>query len=553
MQPTASVLRLSALLTFAFYATVGCTDRAVDSQASSAAPDGAPAALAERAPPTPTPNPSPADGGGGGGKMEDSAGLLEDAWYALYLDSVKAGHRHIAVWKTARDGKTLTEIAGREVMRIVRDGTEATIEFQCISRSDEEGVFLEAEYRLPDGLDHGWKRAVVDGESLHIRPKSDHKVATTIPWPEDARGPYAVGVSLRKRPLRPGETRSLRFFDPALGQVTEASLTAKDWELTQLSGGADRSGSEYRLLPIDVLVRLPNDSELASRVWTDEHGIVWKESQRVGVEITAFRTSKENALAVDANPPTDLFRNFLVPVTPPIDRPRKLAEIVYRVTVAEGDPAKLFVDDVRQDMESARLRQVQLVVRAGAAPGQSSPGEPTTDVDRPTAADTAASSAVDSDDAKIRELSTTVVPKATDAAVVARALEQLVFQIVQEKSYGSVFASAGEVLASREGDCTEHSVLFVALCRARGIPARAAMGLVYSEAHQAFAYHMWTEVWDGGQWLGLDATRARGQIGPTHLKMANSSLAGPAALIDMVTVMQAARGLEIEVVSTRGH
>ena len=40
-------------------------------------------------------------------------------------------------------------------------------------------------------------------------------------------------------------------------------------------------------------------------------------------------------------------------------------------------------------------------------------------------------------------------------------------------------ATAAEVARSREGDCTEHAVLLAALARARGIPARVAMGLVY--------------------------------------------------------------------------
>ena len=48
---------------------------------------------------------------------------------------------------------------------------------------------------------------------------------------------------------------------------------------------------------------------------------------------------------------------------------------------------------------------------------------------------------------------------------------------------------------SREGDCTEHAVFLMALCRARGIPARGAMGLVYLESQRAFFYHMWTEVY----------------------------------------------------------
>jgi transglutaminase-like putative cysteine protease len=47
-------------------------------------------------------------------------------------------------------------------------------------------------------------------------------------------------------------------------------------------------------------------------------------------------------------------------------------------------------------------------------------------------------------------------------------------------------------------------VLLAALCRARGIAARAALGLVYVARNQEFAYHMWTEAYIGGKWIPLD-------------------------------------------------
>ena len=57
--------------------------------------------------------------------------------------------------------------------------------------------------------------------------------------------------------------------------------------------------------------------------------------------------------------------------------------------------------------------------------------------------------------------------------------------------------SAREVLRTKVGDCNEHTVLYVAMARALGIPARIAVGLVY--IHGAFYYHAWPEVYlDGG-------------------------------------------------------
>ncbi len=69
---------------------------------------------------------------------------------------------------------------------------------------------------------------------------------------------------------------------------------------------------------------------------------------------------------------------------------------------------------------------------------------------------------------------------------VAVALERFVNREVKKKDFTQAFASAAEVAKTREGDCTEHAVFLAALARARGIPARVAIGLVYLEGEQAF-------------------------------------------------------------------
>jgi transglutaminase-like putative cysteine protease len=68
-------------------------------------------------------------------------------------------------------------------------------------------------------------------------------------------------------------------------------------------------------------------------------------------------------------------------------------------------------------------------------------------------------------------------------------------------NYDVGFATAKEILTNREGDCSEYTVITVALCRAVGIPARAAVGIKY--AGGIFALHMWPEVYVG-RWINLD-------------------------------------------------
>jgi transglutaminase-like putative cysteine protease len=70
---------------------------------------------------------------------------------------------------------------------------------------------------------------------------------------------------------------------------------------------------------------------------------------------------------------------------------------------------------------------------------------------------------------------------------------------------------APQVYRMRRGDCTEHSVLAVALLRRIGIPARAIMGMYLADEFlgkkNVFVYHMWVEAWWKGNWRTVDATR----------------------------------------------
>ena len=95
--------------------------------------------------------------------------------------------------------------------------------------------------------------------------------------------------------------------------------------------------------------------------------------------------------------------------------------------------------------------------------------------------------------------------------------------------------------------CTQHAVLLAALARARGIPARVEIGLVYAEDHAGFAFHMWNAVWIDGHWIPLDATRGLGGIGAAHLKLADSSLQGEAAYSCFLPVTQVIGQAKIEI------
>jgi transglutaminase-like putative cysteine protease len=119
----------------------------------------------------------------------------------------------------------------------------------------------------------------------------------------------------------------------------------------------------------------------------------------------------------------------------------------------------------------------------------------------------------------------------------ARAILDWVYAHVEKKMTVSL-PSALDVLRRREGDCNEHTVLFVALARAAGIPATTKVGLAYHEG--AFYYHAWPAV-HVGAWLEMDPTWGQTTVDATHIALAEGELADQ---LQMVRVMGQ---LEIEV------
>ena len=75
--------------------------------------------------------------------------------------------------------------------------------------------------------------------------------------------------------------------------------------------------------------------------------------------------------------------------------------------------------------------------------------------------------------------------------------------VEDELSANSMTARA--VLTRLEGDCTEHSLLTIALLRADGIPAREISGVIHVDELRAMGWHAWVEVWVG-RWIPIDPT-----------------------------------------------
>jgi transglutaminase-like putative cysteine protease len=178
--------------------------------------------------------------------------------------------------------------------------------------------------------------------------------------------------------------------------------------------------------------------------------------------------------------------------------------------------------------DTLRVTREALGADAGwALPWTAPPGIPPADL----AGSLAATPLVQSDDPRIMEAARAIVGGETDPTAVARLLNRWVYDTL-EKNVTLSLPSALQVLAAREGDCNEHTVLYVALARSLGLPARTAAGLVH--VGERFYYHAWPEVWLDDRWVAVDPTLGQFPADASHLRFLVGGLARQVELLRLI-------------------
>jgi transglutaminase-like putative cysteine protease len=281
-------------------------------------------------------------------------------------------------------------------------------------------------------------------------------------------------------------------------------------------------------------------------LWLDEQfAVVRRRIEMDGLgAIVLTRTTREVATA----PPTgsartpDVGLRALVPLNRTIARPHSARSAVYRITVrGDAEPLTAFVRDPHQEAREVRGETIELTVhpvRPGTGGGSA-----------PAAEFLASSYYIPADDPRIKELARRAVGDETNAWRKAQRIERWVKQNMQVDN-AAPLTTAAQTARDLRGDCRHFALLTAALCRAEGVPSRTAIGLIYVEKNRQpyLGFHMWTEVFADGQWLGLDATLGQGGVGPTHIKVTEHSWHDTQSLTPLLPLNRVLGKIAVEVV-----
>jgi transglutaminase-like putative cysteine protease len=137
---------------------------------------------------------------------------------------------------------------------------------------------------------------------------------------------------------------------------------------------------------------------------------------------------------------------------------------------------------------------------------------------------------IQSDHPDIQRQARDIIAGIEDPLEQVKKISAWVYQELRKQPVVSI-PSALDVLRERVGDCNEHSVLFTALVRAIGIPARLQAGIVYQEGK--FFYHAWAQVYLGS-WISVDPTLNQIPADATHIRLVEGDLDKQLDLVKVV-------------------
>lgn len=464
---------------------------------------------------------------------------LFESWDAAYISGVKVGYIHTIADHRDVGGQVVVHMRQSGKLTIKRFNDSLTISTQTDSFEHLDGRLYAVETRTKMAKQEQTSRGVLgsDGIFRHTVNVGGKKVTHDIDWSDDIFGAFWHEKLLKDKPLSPGETRSFKTFLPELNAVTVSTLRAVRKEKTKLHGDTMKE----LLLVKQTSDKLP----ITISMWLDDEGDVIKTSLSLGgLPMTTFRVSRAVALGEPVGDGVDLGYQTLVKLDRPIRDAHSVKAVTYRLEFANAKTAKSFPSAPYQKILSRDGNVVRVRVIKLLPP----PDARRKDVARSQFEDELGSNGfIQSDHPKIAQTAKSVAGNTNDAWQKTIALERWVDRNMTNRDFSVGLATAGEVIETRQGDCTEHAVLLAALCRAVDVPSRVAMGLVYVEGAGAFAYHMWTEVNVGGTWYAVDGTLGQGYVGGGHLKLTHGSLAGASALSTFLPIINVIGKLKIQV------
>lgn len=331
--------------------------------------------------------------------------------------------------------------------------------------------------------------------------------------------PALLPQALMSKGLETGKNYSFYIFDPVTfytgGDIDKLKVDISVGELEEVNTPA----GEYNAYRINMQF-LGADSYL----WITPEGLKVKEYAPPGFTFYLSKAGHEQRIPLSS---LDITEKTAISLSDGINNPEDLKRLRVRIGGMDSLEGLDLHDGYRQFLRGNHLEVV--TTESVQGPFQQAAGG-----DGETDHYLRGSSLINVSDTKIVEKVREITDGETDNERKVRLINSWVFDNMKKEPRMSI-PDSSEVLEGMKGDCNEHTVLFTALARASGIPAKVVMGLVYLEGR--FHYHAWSEVFTD-RWIAVDPTLGQYPADATHIKILEGDISRSPEIIKVVGRMK---------------
>ncbi len=443
----------------------------------------------------------------------DIDSLLGEEWYGVYMNGQKTGWFKSEVTKNDNGSVEFNE--------------EVVFRIKMLGNSQEMQSTSKRVYSADGDLEHvastvsgaGMSQnfeATVQGDIITVtKVVGGQTTSQDLPNPNESLNDALKQMRLVKGNPQIGDSISYAQFDPQFGISIDAVSTLEDISERVFDG------VRVKVFKIKSTMKQMGISSIA---YVDEEGKVLEDIY-AGI-MTIRLEPKEIAMDVDYT------NDVIISNAAKVDRPIKNAKDRKFLRLRLSGP--LTEDHMFNDGQQTLFKQGETFVFERKLVELDGFGAAILPIIETSVIQwTKPSTFVQSGDQQIIKKAQSIIGDEKDSLKVSKLLCNWVSGNMQS-TYSASMSNTLDVLRTLEGDCTEHSILFVGLARAAGIPAREVAGLVYSEEGEpAFYFHQWAKVWVG-KWIEVDPTFDQPIADVTHIKLSEGDLLEQTRLVPVI-------------------
>jgi len=430
----------------------------------------------------------------------------DDSWTHTFLKGQKVGYSHDVIDKIYVDGQERFRIKSKTFMRSQRLGKVFEIRRETLtSFGAEETPESFSTIETQNGKKTKEIKGKFVGNKLHVTVTQVGRTKNvTLDVPPNFAHGDVVTAQMKKEGFKVGQKRTFIDFDRSTLTFSPTTFEIVERKVV------DFKGQKQDVFVVRITESVAMQT-LHSEAWILPDGSLLQVTiKEIGMRIE--KTTKEEALK--EFPGLDIFLSSLVPSNVLLPSAQNIRKLEIKLFLESGAPEDYFPEDARQSLTSQGEDSILII--------QTQPFAEENSLTRPIPENAELepfllpTEYIQSDDKALIKRAKLIVAREKNAWRASKQLAKWVSENLAE-TYDVAFATAKETLESKRGDCTEHTVLFVALARAAGIPAKVCSGLAYTSLGN-FQYHAWAEVYVG-RWIAIDPIYNQTEVDATHLKI----------------------------------